>query len=114
MLAEMPACVALAAVSRFAEASHLAIALPGARPLRAVFNLADEIGVQAEILLLPQEHTIGGQAIAAGAPCFLVILFHAFGQRQMNYRAHRGFVDAHPKPQPAHPPPDLPRPPFFL
>src|SRR4029077_16217742 len=48
------------------EASPFVIAPPRAVFLRRIANLPDEIGVQAGILLLPEQKTIRRQSVAPG------------------------------------------------
>ena len=92
----MPAAAALD------EAPHGVVPLPGALLLAGSFSLFDEVGQQARVLRLPQQHAIGGQPVAAGAARFLVKLLDGFRQRGVDHGAHRRLVDPQPEGDGAH------------
>ena len=81
-LAEVSADLQMAAAGALDEAAHGVVALPGALLFRRILQLVDEIRQQAGVLGLPEQDAIGGQAVAAGAARFLVILLDGFGQRR--------------------------------
>ncbi len=84
----------MAAALGFNKSPNRVITLPGALFLRRVSDLPDEVRQQACVALLPEQNAIRWKAVASGAPRLLVILFDRLRQREMNYGAHRCFVDA--------------------
>ena len=94
--------VALAAAFGLHELLDFAVALPGAFFLRIVFDFSVEVGVEAGIFFLPEQEAIGGEAVTAGAACFLVILLDTFRESEMNDGAHGGLVDAQAEGHGAH------------
>jgi len=46
---------------------------------------------------LPEKEAIGGETVAAGAACFLVVLLDALRESEMNDGAHGGLVDSQAK-----------------
>ena len=90
----MVADVALAALRGLHETLNFVVALPGTFLFAGIFDFADEEGVQASVFPLPEEKAIGGEGVAPGAACLLVILLDALREREMNDRADGGFVNA--------------------
>ena len=90
----MKANKALAALSGIYEFFYAVKALLGSLLLHRLRNLAYEVSLSAEIAASPEEEAIGGERVAAGASRFLVILLDALREREMNHRAHGGFMDA--------------------
>src|SRR6267142_836961 len=58
--------------------------------------------MEAGIFFLPEKKAIGGEAVTAGAACFLVILLDTFRESEMNDGAHGGLVDAQAEGHGAH------------
>ena len=48
-----------------------------------------------DVLVGVESHAAAFQAVAAGAACFLIIVFDAFGDIEMDDKADVGFVDTH-------------------
>ena len=93
----MQADFTMTAARRINEAADGVVALPGTFLLSSVADLLDEVRQQTGITFLPQQETIGGQAIATGATGFLIILLYRLRQRQVDDGTHRGLVDAQPE-----------------
>ena len=91
---EMFADFVLPADTVFDEFLNFVEALPGALFFLFVVHLTDEIADGRFITLLPEKKAVGGFTVAASAACFLIILFDAFGQREMNNFANVWLVDA--------------------
>src|SRR5271169_863240 len=86
--------LAMAAAIRVDESPDGVIALPCPFLLGWVRNLSDEVRKQSRIAFLPEQNAICGKAVAPSSSRLLVILLDRLGQRQVNYGAHRGFVDS--------------------
>jgi hypothetical protein len=63
----MQADFTMTAIRRFHEAANGMVALPGTLFLGGVDNLLDEVCQQTSIPFLPEQETVGGQAVATGA-----------------------------------------------
>src|ERR1700687_4933666 len=114
LLAEVLAHMVLPALHGLHKALHLVVTLPRSLALYGVGNLPYKVSVQPAIFFLPQQNAIRWQAITPRSPRFLVILFHALWQRQVNHRAHGGLVDPQAEGQRAHQHAHLVTHPFFL
>src|SRR5690242_1866171 len=95
--AEMRTDLMMAAGPRFHEPANIVVTLPGTRFLGFVGQLVHEISQQAYVALLPKKQAVRRSTIATRAARFLVILLNRFRQREMNYGAHRGFIDPQAK-----------------
>src|SRR5256885_6139108 len=88
---ELPADIAVDEVPDFMKA------LPGALFFPVIADLGNEKADCCLVALLPKQEAIGGVSVAASPARFLVILLDAFRQREVNYFADAGFVDAEPE-----------------
>src|SRR5438094_4338268 len=90
MLAE----IALPAFPRIHKTLHFAIALPRPFSFRRVCDLADEVGMQPGVLLLPKQKAIGRLSIAPRPSRLLVVLLNALGHRKVDPRSHPRLIQA--------------------
>ena len=73
------------------------IAFPAAFLFLLVLDLSNKECQESGVALLPKQQAIGGQAVAARAARFLVVLLDRFRQRKVNDGADSSLVDAQAK-----------------
>src|SRR5256885_5242816 len=96
-LAEMGANFELATDIAVDEIPDFVKALPGTLFFLVITDLRNEKADCCLVALLPEQETIGGVSVAASPARFLVILFDAFRQGEVNYFTDAGLVDAEPE-----------------
>ena len=93
MLPEVATDLKLAARRIVDEFANLVIAHPPAFFFLFIFNLRNEVGDDGGVAFLPEKQTFGGKTVASCPACFLIKLFDAFRQCQVNHATHGGFVN---------------------